>query len=667
MLKLTVIGYADVVDEAVDRLQRAGVVQIERRESEQDGVTDMSVDEPRLFRIEKVLAEAQFVRDFLRRYHVADVAFGTFIGEKIHVSESEFLDMEPGADFLGLYRECDRISARLADIDRETTRLESLVAELEPWRDLHLQISQWKGTEHVRLFTGTVPVTSSAQIRQALRNEVEEVTVAEVGCDSTSEAWVVMAHCTVLDEVKSALSLTDFTEVGFPDLSNYPAEEIARGVESLSDLSKERAGLVERATVLAADNYPHSVALVEALHTDYDALQVRSFFNQTERTFVLTGWVPENRQEKLTAALAPIGADIDMTFEQPTSEDSIPVELINSGVVRPFEVLTDLYGRPDYFAFDPTPVMAPFFFLFFGMCLGDVGYGIMLMVGCYLIKTKLDVAVGVKKFMDLMILGGLASAIWGALTRSYLAIQADKLPTFLQYKPMIDPQTELMLLLGVSVGIGVVHVSIGVGLAAWQLWRRGKIVEAISDHVSVLVFFGLLIASILGFIGIIDASLAQPLLIVAFIQLVLLKGRTLDIVLGRAPLWHIALIPLKGFLGLYDMVSFGSDFLSYTRLAALGLASLYVGDAMNRLTELAGGIPAVGWLFGALIFVVGHTFNVVINMLGAFVHPTRLQYVEFFGKFYEGGGRAFAPFAPRTKQLVLHPHPAGEQEGGVAS
>lgn len=666
MLKLTAIGHADVVDDAIDRLQRAGVVEIERRESEHDAITEMVVDESRLHRVEKVLAEAQFVRDFLRRYHEPDVAFGTFIGEKIHLLESEFLDMEPDEEFFALYRECDRVSARIADIDREVVRLKVLVVELEPWRDLHLQISEWKGTEHVGLFTGTVPLAASDVVRQALRDEVEEVTVAEVGRDHATEAWVVMAHRSLLDTVKSELSLTDFTQVEFPELTDYPAEEIARGVEALTNHAKERAGLEERARALA-EHYPHTVALVEALHTDYDALQVRSCFNETDRTFVLTGWVPEHRQEKLTAAFAPIGSDIDLTFEQPNSTDAIPVELKNSRIVRPFEVLTDLYGRPDYYAFDPTPIMAPFFFLFFGMCLGDVGYGFMLMGGCWLIKTKLDVALGVKKFMDLLILGGLAAAIWGALTRSYMAIQVDKLPAFLHYKPLIDPQSELILLLGVSVAIGVVHVSIGVGLAAHQLWRRGEIIDAISDHVSVLVFFALLIVSLLGFVGIAAPGLAGPLLIAGFVQLVLLKGRVLDIAFGRVPAWHVALIPFKGFLGLYEMVSFGSDFLSYTRLAALGLASLYVGDAMNRLTELSGGIPWVGWLLAALIFVVGHTFNVVINMLGAFVHPTRLLYVEFFGKFYEGGGRAFAPFAPRTRQLVLHPHPVGEQEGGVGS
>jgi len=141
----------------------------------------------------------------------------------------------------------------------------------------------------------------------------------------------------------------------------------------------------------------------------------------------------------------------------------------------------------------------------------------------------------------------------------------------------------------------------------------------------------------------------------------------LDPFFGMAKWTSLLLVPLRGFLGAYNMIGIGSDFLSYTRLAALGLASLMVGDAMNRLAELASSIPVAGLLAAALILVVGHTFNVVINVLGAFVHPTRLQYVEFFSKFYEAGGRSFAPFAPRTERLVLHPRAAGEEEGGVGS
>ena len=154
------------------------------------------------------------------------------------------------------------------------------------------------------------------------------------------------------------------------------------------------------------------------------------------------------------------------------------------------------------------------------------------------------------------------------------------------------------------------------------------------------------------------------LLGIAFVELILLKSRVLDVVLGKEPPKSLIMAPFKGLLGVYGLVGYGSDLLSYTRLTALGLASLMVGDAMNRMAGLALDIPYAGLLFAALILVVGNTFNVVISLLGAFVHPTRLQYVEFFGKFYEAGGRNFKPFAPRKDRLVLRPREAGGEEGG---
>lgn len=666
MLRVEVLGHGSVADDVIGRLQRAGVVEITKVELDDERTAPLAIDQDRLHDLERQIAAAQFVRDFLGRFRKADVAFGTFVSEKIHLGLDEYEALEADADFEALYRECDVLSDRLGSIERERARLRSLEHDLLPWVALRLQIAQWRGTEHVVMITGTVPAALAAEIRQALRESVLEVSVTEVGRAQDREAWVVMVHRESVADVKAALSMEDFTEVSFPGLEDYPAEELADLRERIGELDAEETEAIVRAGELATE-YPRTLALVQALLTDRDAVEVRSCLASTDRAFLVAGWVPERRRQELVSALAPIGSDVDLTFEAPTPEDDVPVELVNNAWVRPFEVLTDLYGRPKYFAFDPTPVLAPFFFLFFGMCLGDVAYGVMLLVGAWLIKHRLDVAEGVRKFMDLLILGGVASVIWGALTRSYFALAAERLPGVLQYRPLIDPASELMLLLGVCVVIGVVHVGVGVAIAFIQSWRAGERADAVAGPGSSLVFVGSLVAMVLAMVGVLDASLAMPLLAFGAGQLVLLQGGILEVLARRVPAWHLALVPLKGFLGLYGMIGYGSDFLSYTRLAALGLASLYVGDAMNRLTELSVGIPIAGWVLAVLIFVVGHVFNVVINLLGAFVHPTRLQFVEFFGKFYEGGGRAFAPFAPRAKQLVLHPRPAGEQEGGMRS
>ena len=659
MLKLSVIGHVVVLDQVVGSLQRAGVVEIEVRELPIADIAPLEPDHDRLNDLEERIARATFVRDFLGRFHTSDAPFSTFVSEKVHLTEAEFAGLIEADLAYTLCEACEAMAERLAVIERERTRLQRLVHDLGPWEDLHLQISQWKGTEHVVLFTGTVPTSASRAVRQALRDTVTDVSVHEVGESAQREAWVVMAFRNALDDVRATLALTEFTEVSFPGLKDYPAEERARALERLDQLAVEHAEIEEKSRALSDADYERSVALVQALLSQRDAVEVRERFSGTERTFVVCGWVPEASREALVGALAPVEAEVDLTFEEPAPQDRVPVQLVNPRLLQPFEVLTDLYGRPRYGDVDPTPLLAGFFFLFFGMCIGDVGYGLMLGTAAYLIKNRLDVAPGVRRFMDLLMLGSFAAVLVGVATRSYFALSADALPAFLRYTPLVDPLDEVMTLLLVSVALGVVHVSLGVLTSAYRRWRAGDVAGAVFVDLSTI-----------GLFAAVGIAVAFPdtigwLLPAAFALAVLFKGRILEELFIRRSVKGTAIGFGRGLLGLYGLVGYASDFLSYTRLAALGLASLLVGDVMNRLAGLVSDIPfGVGLLAAALILVVGHTFNVVINLLGAFVHPTRLQFVEFFSKFYEGGGRTFAPFAPRTKSVVLHPD-QGAQEGGA--
>lgn len=659
MMRVSVIGHAAVLDQTVRRLQRAGVIEIDVSEIPFDEIDALEPDQDRLNVLEERIGRALFVRDFLNRFHTSDAPFSSLISEKVHLSVSEFERLAE-EDALGeLCVDCDVMAERLGVIEREHTHLKELVHDLAPWEGLHLQISQWKGTEHVVLFTGTVPVTASDEIRQTLRESVTDVSVAEVGATAQLEAWVVMAHRDSLEEVRAILALTEFVEVSFPGLEDYPAEERSRAAAAMVALEEEKAEIEASSRVLAAEYHARAVGLVQSLLTLKDAEEARSCVCASERAFVVTGWAPERRREDLVAALEPIDPDIDLTFDDPGPEDVVPVELSNPNFLKPFEVLTDLYGRPRYGDIDPTPLLAGFFFLFFGITIGDVGYGAMLLTGAWLVKNKLDVAAGVRKFMDLVMLGGVASMLVGVATRGYFALPEQSLPAFLQYQPLIDPLGQLELFLILAVLLGVVQVSFGVIVSAYARWKAGDVAGALFEELSTIALF---IA--------VGAALALPdaagaILTWAFALAVVLKGRIVEEIFVRRSAKGAITGFGKGLLGLYGLVGYTSDFLSYTRLAALGLASLLVGDVMNRLAGLVSGVPyGIGLLAAALIIIVGHTFNVLINLLGGFIHSMRLQFVEFFGKFYEGAGRSFAPFSPRTKSVVLHPDP-GAPEGGA--
>ncbi len=721
MLKVTAFVHSAAVEDAVEGLRAAGVLDIVSDEHELP-TPIAAAEQRRIAELDEYIANAQFVVTFLGKFHTSDAPFSSFISEKIHLSETEFLALEPDDAFRDLYRECVDLSDRPASGARQRVRLTKRIEDLEPWQDLHLQISGWQGTRNIVLFTGTVPANEGPAIRGRLREAVAEVTVEELGAVGSRAAWVVMAHRDVLDEVRATLNLTNFSEVTFPDLSDYPAEEIALAQDEIADIDEDRIRLLERANALSAEQYLHAVSLAESLGSARDAVAVRDQFGATERTVVIAGWVSESNRATLEGVLGKLDGLTDVSFREAGEGDKPPVELENPRWLQPLETLTDLYGRPQYEEMDPTPLLAPFFLLFFGICIGDVGYGLMLIAGAYFIKNRLDVAPGVKRFMDLLTMGGVSAIIIGVLTGSYFAIDPNVLPSFLKAFVLINPMEQLTLFLVITVGLGVVQVFFGVLVAAYDAAKRGNAASAVNDQLSTLL---LAVMIVIAF-AVPGASLWAIVLGLGVVML--MKGHALGaaVVNAELPLWEriaggawvvafvgwlisvafggpsligwallagsvVGLMTSKGVRGtivgllggvyaVYGMTGFLSDILSYSRLAALGLSGMLVGSVFNLLAGLVwdgaaglfaqGGFSLVGGVlvvvFASLIFVVGHVFNVVINLLGAFVHPARLQFVEFFSKFYEGGGRNYAPFGYRTKALVLHAQGV-QQEGGTES
>lgn len=705
MLKVTAISHASVTETLVQRLREAGVLDVAR--DTHDLPAPVSEDlQARIALLDEQIADAQFVAEFLGRFHTPDVAFGSFISEKFHLSEDEFYALELDEPFMELYRECEYLSDRLATIERQRDKLKMLVTELRPWEPLRLQISQWRGTEHVALFTGTVPASEGEAIRERLREVVDDVTVEELGPVGSRAAWVVMVHKDHLDEVRSTLHLTNFNEVSFPELSDYPAEEISLALDHLSAMDDEEQQALDRARELSDERHAHAVALSEALVSARELLVVRDNFGATERTVVVSGWVAASKRDRLEVALEPVRFHVDLTFEEPGPEDKPPIELENPAWLRPFEVLTDLYGRPQYDEVDPTPLMAGFFFIFFGMALADVGYGIVLAIVAQFIKRKLDVGPGVKRFMELLTYGGIASVILGVITGSYFSMDASLLPPALLSLKLFDPLEDIMLFLVISVALGVVHILLGLITRAVVQIKAGDWRDAVAGEVSTMVLLAAIAAGallpeqtsafIIGGLGLtlflkgrvfeapsrVEAALwdralgwlwivsaaaffaAAALGGPAVISQVFLGATVVGLAVSKTARKAVISL-LTGAYDTYGMSGLISDFLSYTRLAALGLAGMLVGQVANQLggivMQLAG--PVAGLVFGALVVVILHVVNLVINLLGAFVHPTRLQFVEFFSKFYEGGGRNYQPLGPKTKSVVLHPR-TGSQEGG---
>jgi len=285
MLKVTVLGYRPVMDEVVDSLQKASVIEIEAHAFDLPA-EEVAPDDSRLRVLDEQSADAQFVRDFLGRYHTNEQPFSAFVSEKFHVSRDEYFSLGFDARFKRLYHETLTISDRLANGERERARLVALVHDLEPWADFRLQIRQWQHTERTVLFTGTVPASEGSTIRQLLRDTVADVSVEELGPVGGRQAWVVMAHVCCADEVRTVLAANDFCEVTFSGLTDYPGEELARARERIADLDGETEHLAAHAIGLSTEHFDHTVALVQALvavHNARAAIRTRTIFSGNQR------------------------------------------------------------------------------------------------------------------------------------------------------------------------------------------------------------------------------------------------------------------------------------------------------------------------------------------------------------------------------------------------
>lgn len=732
MKRALIIGYADPGGPITLALQRAGVIQIESSE-----LIEGAVDEARaleLARQEGALADrlddAGFVLEFLRRYRVPPKRpFASFVTEKFHVGLTEFEAIDSTLNFDHLLALCRRLEADLTDLERRLAPADRRVAELGRWAWVDAPLGALRATRSTR-----------AVAYGGLERRLEDFRASLESSAPAAEATrgdgmvVVMAHVSELDRVHEAARSNGLTDLPVPAGSDTPSAELLRARQAREEIL-EQAGTVRREVEGLTPLYTDVLAVCESARNGLARIHARQRFDATAHAVFIQGWVRADAVGQLTAALAPF-KEVDVTLVDPLPDENPPVEIKNPGWLEPFELLTRLYGMPDYHELDPTPLFAPFFIAFFGITVGDVGYGLMLAVTGWLILRYLDIAENAKRFMRLMIYGGVTAMVAGVLTGGWFAVDIKDLPPALKAMVVLDPLGQAMVFLIFTTLLGVTQISWGLVVEAWDSIRTGDWWAAVRDQGTSLT---VLLASVVAFAGWI-ASTATPTVPAALAVLYPLSLRALALGAAGVTLltggfyvpavkaWHdgekvpswldrlvsagLALVvtawvlggvvgfgvvtwqmllgaiavalalskagrrmvvgALSGMYNLYGMSAYIGDVLSYARLMALGLATVLIGSTVNMMAKMvfagaprlpqgadAGALAGFVLLFllasvgGLAILVLGHTFNVVINLLGSFVHPMRLQFVEFFGKFYEGSGKQFKPLTYTTEALVL--------------
>ncbi|MEW6229284.1 MAG: V-type ATP synthase subunit I, partial [Bacillota bacterium] len=591
--------------------------------------------------LDKKLAELKYCIDFFDRFQkVKKNLVQQFAGGKIPLAEATFreygsLDEEGHS----IYEQCRKLDEELSRLGREETRLLELLRQLEPWEWLDVPLAEISQERTFSLILCEIPLRAFSELQTELAESFTGV-YAESG-PSGKRAVPVAVVCLAPDrqEVLDVLAKRGAVPSQLPALAGTPREETRAAREGLSHVASKREEVASQINLLLAERVK-ILSLYDSLSLERERHLLANGCPATRSAFAMEGWV---REDDLPALEKAISSEFDLVHiesRDPVEGEVPPVVLDNPGIVTPFEAVTEIYSLPQRGSVDPTFALAPFFFIFFGMALGDVGYGVGLTALSVLLLKRVKMAGLAKKLFTLLAMCGASSAIVGALTGGWLG-NLVKVPP-LWFNPMENP----MLMLGVSFALGVVQVYVGLGIRFYSNVRRGKLLDGLFDQGFWYLFLtGLLLllgGSALKSMGL--DSLGKWLAIGGAAGLILTQGRV-----HKNPVKRLG----SGILSLYGVTGYLSDVLSYSRLLALGLASTVIAVVVDDMALRMLGIPFVGWVPMILLLAIGHGFNLAINVVGSYVHSSRLQYVEFFSKFFEGGGRRFLPFRKRTRYVEV--------------
>ena len=516
----------------------------------------------------------------------------------------------------------ENLSGQIASLRNEAETMRVQVEKLAPWLSLEIPIEELKATENTEIFAGYVAEDAAEELKSELAKHVCEV--VPFGVAPEGQAMMVVAYKADAAEVKHLLKSFDFTDFVFPKRTGTAAQVAKDLTAAAQDKDKLADELEAEAKKVSARK--------DELHVYYDQMtaakeRMASGGQETEKTFHISGWCRADRTQVVKDAVDEVTEIYDLQFADPAEDEVAPTVLENNKLVAPYEAVTDMYSRPATGAFDPNPILAPFFCCFFGMMVSDAGYGVVLTIVMYLFCKIVKPRDFMAKLSLILLMGGLSTVFWGAAFGGWFG---------LTWHPfMFEPMREPLKMLALCFSLGAAHLVLGMLVKIYVETKRGNGLAVFLDVASWLfLFFGLLIW--VGFDVIFGKYLA-----IAFAVLIVLTG-------GRAKKGLFSKL-FSGLLTLYGISSYVSDVLSYSRLFALGLATGVIAMLLNTVGELMWNAGIIGIPIAIVFLLGGHIFNLVINVMGAYVHSSRLQYIEFFGKFYESGGRAFVPLSLRTK------------------
>lgn len=653
MQKLRIAALRKDRKAVLERLQRLGAV--EPNSAASDEVLQHPDTSQQQAQLEDAIKSIELSLGVLEQYVPEKKPFlSGYRPRRIITGEDYEQVRERSKEILGICSNIAKWHKQIGENEAENIRAQTRIDQLEPWLGLDIPLG-FKGTAATKTLIGTMPpLQDSSELLAALAAECPEVDALDVELvGSTNEASCVVVMCmrSQRTEVENALRGMGFARL--TDRDKKTPDEICAQLREETAARNEESERLKEKIAESADSRRDMQNLLDSWTMRLEKYQAIEQLSGGENVFILEGWCLAKEYDRVAAEMEKLGAYCEKA--EPQKGDTEPVALKNNAFTEGGAPILEMFSLPSKSDVDPTGLMAFFYYILFGVMLGDAAYGLLIAIATGAVLLFLRPEAPQRKMMKLFCFSGISAIFWGVLFGSYFGDLPNTIAkTFFGATENVinpvwfDPIGEPMTMFVVSLVIGGIHVLTGLVVGVVASLKNKDVGAAIFDYLAWLT----LIISIIGWalLSMVELPFAvPPVLSKVFLGILIASVAAILLMNGRSSKNFIVRI-MKGAYALYGITSYLSDFMSYSRVLALGLATGVISQVFNRMATMVGGSGnPVAIVLMIIVLIVGHVFNIGISLIGCYVHTCRLQYVEFFGKFYEGGGKAFSPLAANTK------------------